>query len=86
METVADDMVSRVARALATAWAKRPNTDVRDIFDVLARAAISAMREPTQHMVDVGDMEQCEQTTGEQVAMSSAVPWRVMVDAALQQK
>jgi len=52
----------------------------------MARAALEAIREPTEAMVEAGDAAQTETDgpyAGEQVAMASFVPWRAMINAAL---
>ena len=71
---MANEMVERVADAL---WQARydvknltPSQDERDLMLKLARAAITAMREPTEAMMDVysSDQRRC---------------WQQMIDAAL---
>ncbi len=86
-----NEMVERVAEAM---WLE----DTQDVkwefaqrnyapgYRVRARAAIAAMREPTEAMVRAGDLAQTEARgpkLGAQVAMASSVPWRAMIDAAL---
>ena len=86
-----NEMVERVARKLWIA-AHCPGTfDTGPVggqarFRELARAAIEAMLEPTEAMMDAGDLAQTEMfgmNMGFQVAMSSGIPWRAMVKEAL---
>ena len=65
-------VVERVARAIAEGW-KGGWDDVahREAFRADARAAIEAMREPTDAMVRAGHLG------------ATAAAWRAMVDAAL---
>lgn len=73
------EMVERVARAIATT-ARFPNftDEVRDTFLPHARAAIAAMREPTETMRDAGTMADEDQWAGNPPRV-----WRAMIDAAL---
>lgn len=87
---MADDMVERVARAIASAdpdqagqidgsemgdyfWEK-----YRDHYMTLGRAAIEAMREPTEAMEDAGNS-----ATYIWIDETSADVWPRMIDAAL---
>lgn len=66
------DMVDRVARAIHTL---RHNTPEQQ-----ARAAIEAMREPTEAMVSDGDHSNGWYRVGEEEAV---LCWHAMIDAAL---
>lgn len=98
-----NDMVERVAKALA--WAARFYTDVSSDQEELwaahspedqemmrshARAAIAAMREPTEAMTDAGS--DAEEKYEDEVKGGDLTPtrhdlpaaiWRAMADAAL---
>jgi hypothetical protein len=76
-----DDLIERVARAIADANSENYD-ELPHLHTALARAAIAAMREPTEAMVSAGNAAQTEEW-GEQVAMDSRVPWRTMIDAAI---
>ncbi len=51
-----ESMIEKVARAIAKADA-RPYEDAPNLFRGKARAAIEAMREPTDAMVDAGQWQ-----------------------------
>lgn len=80
-----NEMVERVARAL---WALEENTDCheweplsefrKDATREKARAAISAMREPTDEMVDAA-----LHATHPLHGIDPASRWHAMIDAAL---
>jgi hypothetical protein len=85
-----DDMIERVARAMARQRAAEWPEEYSEVdriwhhFTGLARAAIAAMREPTDTMDDAGG------NTFEYYAHSASlldadatVCWRAMIDAAL---
>ena len=82
------DMVERVARAICLAHAidsgysrgcAEASVDVEwKAWVVEARAAIAAMREPTEEMVDAG-----WQTSDDVVWMALKEAWPAMIDAAL---
>jgi hypothetical protein len=76
------EMVDRIARAIAEAGNGGVWTDEqwykeyqRDIHRIRARAAIKAMREPTDEMVHAGLLAGCR--------VNSIEGWRAMVDEAL---
>ena len=68
------EMVERVAKALAREYDRDPETDNvglgTQLSTAMARAAIAAMREPTEAMLYAGWQE------------DSSI-WRAMIDAAL---
>jgi isocitrate lyase len=67
-------MVERVARAIAAADQKDYMEDC-ERYDRHARAAIEAMRAPTEAMVDAG--------LGDQERIHPHLVYRAMIDAAL---
>lgn len=87
-------MVERVARAIYDAadasgeyvgtW-DRAYVVLDGAFDlrVLARAALAAMREPTEEMLDAVSMRDIEGTDAHAWRMEAADHWRAMIDAAL---
>lgn len=82
------DMIECVARAIAEADQEDYMEDFQR-FDKRARAAIEAMREPTEAMIEEGASTRCTIQIGRQ-AMSGAIGswpakdcWRYMIDAAL---
>ena len=84
------EMVERVAKEIYlhvnAETAGRPLAEVADAYLACARAAILAMREPTEAMVLAGDDAQTDiqgPDEGIQVAMCSSVPWQAMIDSAL---
>jgi plasmid maintenance system antidote protein VapI len=66
------EMVARVAKAIRDSMESW--VPMEGDYDVMARAAIAAMREPSQEMVDAID---------ENVGAAYVVMWRCMIDAAL---
>lgn len=84
-------MIERVARAIALA-SLDPETreavdpdrwEVADSYHDLARAAIEAMREPTENMLDFGACyEDQDHDIFDEGDISRDV-WRAMIDAAL---
>jgi hypothetical protein len=91
-----DEMVERVARAILAAAGQANSPSIQNDLDHpatasmyakrYARAAITAMREPTVAMRQAGDVAQMATDgidAGFQIAMDSGVPWRAMIDAAL---
>jgi len=68
------NMIERVARAIE-ATTKYALSDYTDYSD-MARAAIAAMREPTEEMLQCGCHDCGHQTTY----------WQAMIDAALERK
>ena len=96
------DAVERVARALYEAiprnrpWERLPEAQ-KDYCDILARAAILALREPTKEMVVAGDDEKemcidsdwssdADGNRHDYMVINSdlaAHVWRAMIDAAL---
>ena len=88
------EMVERVAKAIRDHNMRQggvePASDMTPFeaqhYTAEARAAIAAMREPTEAMVLAGDDAQTDiqgPDEGIQVAMCSSVPWQAMIDAAL---
>lgn len=49
-----NEMIKRVARAIADANMEDYD-ELKELHDALARAAIAAMREPTEAMIEVGN-------------------------------
>lgn len=81
------EMTERVAQAIKAAgdecYGKGMN--VSDACNILARAAIAAMREPTETMVEVGFTEASDSVrgdTGPDADIAQRV-WRVMAHEAL---
>lgn len=91
------DMIERVARAICRAGGKDPDetmielggvrTPMWDAFVPIARAAIEAMREPTEAMVAAmgSDLtDEGEPRAGTQASLElSRAHWRKGIDAAL---
>ena len=88
-----DSMIERVARAIAAVHiAEVKGTDCEPVvaervesrwmsYREEARAAIAAMREPTEAMVDAGYA--CDGTTTYDATAFCETHWRAMIDAAL---
>lgn len=78
------EMVERVARTLR----QRLPGDVfltEDNLENMARAAIAAMREPTEHMIEIG-LDEADACTDGGTVKASCIPehlWPAMIDAAL---
>ena len=74
-----DDMIERVARALADAERDRRPSMAEPFAETLARAALAAMREPTDAMVDAAwtSWEDREGSKG------FVGVWQAMIDEAL---
>ena len=74
---MSESMVERVGRAIA-------NADMEDYmeffqrYDAMARAAIEALREPTEAMVKSGSAIHCQE-------YEAPIIWQDMIDAALGQ-
>ncbi len=90
------DMIERVARALCIATGELPDTEtpyhptVSHIWEHYipdARAAIEAMREPTETMYCAGDEEILAHLNSEKFIKGEDTPavdcWKAMIDAAL---
>ena len=86
------EMVRRVARVLADQWdgwdAMTP--DKRERFYADARAAISAMREPTREMVIAGSVRYHEPQLHGEVRLpylsdEGSLVWERAIDAALKE-
>lgn len=81
------EMIDRVAKAIWTGDWDDMHDEVRATVRHLARAAITAMREPTKAMREAGyasplvNLENLGDWKQEQVT----VDWRAMIDAALEQ-
>jgi len=75
-------MVERVARAIEKKLSRTDPYDERQHkrfnYDECARAAIAAMREPTEGMLAAGAWELTNEYVGRQ--------WQAMIDAALEGK
>ena len=70
-----DDMIERVARAIGRAELLPDDADRHwKRFEIHARAAIEAMREPTEAMCEAADVVECNQPE---------CIWQAMIDAAL---
>lgn len=74
------EMVERVVLALVATPQFRETTLTPDLVFRMARAAIAAMREPTEAMAEAADAEDRKQ--GEYCADGSS-HWRAMIDEAL---
>jgi hypothetical protein len=68
---MSDNMIERVARALY-AMEYSGDSTTAEFWERMARAAIEAMREPTQAMLDAGEPQVLTETV-----------WRSMIDAVL---
>ena len=76
------DMVKKVARAqVAAVWLGRAL--VESDFKV-ARAAIEAMREPTEEMLDTGWEAPSNVDCAGPLSADMRAPWQAMIDAALE--
>ena len=71
-----DTTIERVARALLVA---DRSAITPDYYQRMARAAIEAMREPTEAMLDAGVNFRERNARTEQI-------WQAMIDAALKEK
>ena len=67
--------VNVIARALCEEWDKTFNHEDPESFDRLAKAAVSAMRDPTEEMVEAGD--------GARFDLSAIFVWQAMIDKLL---
>lgn len=67
------EMSERIAKALRGSWPSLPV----EAGDMLARAALEAMREPTEAMITAGDKAGILGTRG------SWAVWKAMIDEAL---
>ena len=75
-----DDMIERVARAIA----EQNHGSTWDEWIDEARAAIEAMREPTEAMINgLRIAQECGDSTA---ALWAPLVWRAMIDAALGEK
>ena len=78
-------MIERVARAIRdeTATNRSISPDTRD----LARAAIEAMRTPTDGMIEAGESgyQEFHKPTGTYLDPQPASVWSMMIDAALKE-
>lgn len=72
-----NEMIERVARAIADANMEDYD-ELKELHDALARAAIAAMREPTEAM----EREYFNALTGNRREVGRKV-YRAMIDAAL---
>lgn len=80
------EMIERVAQAIALAgnggtWDDWYNDEQREFHRKRARAAIEAMREPTNAMEDAAD--DCDGGTVYDDRASGNTHWAAMIDAAL---
>ncbi len=75
------DMVEKVARAIEGPMVDMsPGLTPQGRLRLMAKAAIEAMREPTEAMVEVGRKERCEHGDMQCGASES---WRAMIDEAI---
>jgi hypothetical protein len=80
-----DDMIERVARAMARQRAAEWPEEYSEVdriwhhFTGLARAAIEAMREPTKRQLDAGYAEISDHKCDDDLASA----WQAMIDEAL---
>lgn len=76
------EMVERVEKALRDA--ENPHEAMWNDFEAMARAAIAAMREPTEKMVGAGT----DEASNHDMLQTDAIPevYRAMIDAALDEK
>jgi hypothetical protein len=70
-----DDMIERVARAVAKC--QNGEDDDWEYYKNEARAALAAMREPTEEMMLAGER------ANEPLDSPAYTTWRAMIDAAL---
>lgn len=81
------EMIERVAVAVRTAFTdaelNNPRISFEELTDILARAAIEAMREPTETMILPGydALMEWDARTGEDNGIADI--WSAMVDSAL---
>ena len=73
------NMVERVATAISNAMAEHGATPIWS--DRIARAAIEAMREPTQAMIDKGD----DKVSPDVCGILTDEIYRAMIDTALKE-
>ncbi len=85
-----NDMIERVAKAIHSKQYNSTTSPYGDPADqktkwskVLARAAIEAMREPTEEMLATAFKTY---NAKHLIALSYKKPWRAMIDAALKQE
>ena len=59
---------------------------VRECYRDMARAAIEAMRQPTEEMCECGYVEACKHDSGDDVPSAEIAPaaYQAMIDAALE--
>lgn len=74
-------MIERVAEAIADAHKLHGRN-----FNSMARAAIEAMREPTEHMLDYGACHEDQDHDIFDEGHISREVWQAMIDAALAEK
>ena len=88
-------MIERVAQAIAKAELEEGDTtyswhalteEIVDCYYVLARAAIEAMREPTNQMVDDQGGEYVNLERADDQSYQPRLIWQGMVDTALEEK
>lgn len=87
-DTGSENVVERVARAIAPIRAEANNyslkrVKVMAIDTMLARAAIQAMREPTEAMQDAGAAATDIVISDDSADFYPAKTWRAMIDEAL---
>lgn len=83
MTSQEQDILTRVARAMCEADGMNPNNWRHKVK--AARAAIEAMMEPTEAMVDAGLLSLADSTgePGAHIARDPLFAWRAMVAASL---
>lgn len=75
-------MVERVARVICAQWGERDKAFIDKRWHLqipVAQAVIAAMREPTEAMLDAGDIE----IRGSHNNVCGLSVWQLMIDAAL---
>lgn len=86
------EMIKRAAKAIDEASQPPGQMDYSILMENAARAALQAIREPTQEMLEAGLMAGTNLTTGQPSARLAARTagermadqWRAMIDASLQ--
>lgn len=82
------NMIERVARAIHCnissdyCWPYMLD-DEKELYRIYARAALIAMREPDEAMVEAGQATECEHGD---MTCGAANAWRAMIEVALNEK
>jgi hypothetical protein len=77
------EMVERVARAIIAGFDEITEPEERASVRKLARAAIEAMREPTEGMVNLLLRNMSENEDNPNISYDAIEVWRAMIDEAL---